>query len=92
METRQQFISRMLWLIGEIKETEYSQLKVLSLIEFQLKKREADILNVASSENAFKMREESKELIDRKSGLKIALRRLELTTEVNMKSIINNTK
>jgi len=37
METRQQFISRMIWLIAEVKKSNHDDSNILSLLEFELK-------------------------------------------------------
>ncbi len=44
METRQQFISRMIWLIAEVKKSNHDDSNILSLLEFELKQRETNLV------------------------------------------------
>ena len=43
-ETRHDFISRIAWMIKEIDESKFKSLDVLSMIDYQLKQREVDLM------------------------------------------------
>ena len=43
-ETRKQFISRMTWMINEIDESKFSSLNALSMMEYELKKRDVELI------------------------------------------------
>lgn len=44
MEERKDFINRMNWMISEIKQSKLDDTNILSMIEFQLKQREQDLI------------------------------------------------
>ena len=44
IETRKEFISRVLWMIKEIDKSKFKSLDILSMIDFQLKQREVDLM------------------------------------------------
>jgi len=44
METRQQFISRMIWMVREVNSSNFSSLDSLPMLEFELKMRDAQVL------------------------------------------------
>lgn len=43
-ETRHDFISRIAWMVKEIDESKFKSLDVLSMIDYQLKQREVDLM------------------------------------------------
>ena len=45
-ETRQEFISRMLWMVREIDESKFKSLDILSMIDFHLKHREINLVKI----------------------------------------------
>jgi len=55
METRQQFISRMIWMIAEVKKSNYDDSNILSLLDFQLKHREINLINDSKEKVITKM-------------------------------------
>lgn len=44
METRQQFISRMMWMVSEIRTSGHDDSNILSMLDFQLKQFQCDFL------------------------------------------------
>jgi hypothetical protein len=44
METRQQFISRMIWMVREVNSSKFNSLDSLPMLEFELKMRDAQVL------------------------------------------------
>ena len=44
METRQQFISRMIWMVREVNSSKFNSRDSLPMLEFELKMRDAQVL------------------------------------------------
>tara|TARA_Y100001938_G_scaffold149209_1_gene235279 strand:- start:568 stop:843 length:276 start_codon:yes stop_codon:yes gene_type:complete len=44
VETRQQFISRMIWMVREVDSSKFNSLDSLPMLEFELKMRDAQVL------------------------------------------------
>lgn len=44
METRQQFISRMIWMVREIESSKFSSIESLPMLEFELKARDKELM------------------------------------------------
>tara|TARA_R110000822_G_scaffold138119_3_gene275707 strand:- start:2510 stop:2761 length:252 start_codon:yes stop_codon:yes gene_type:complete len=44
METRKQFISRMQWMIAEIKSSDFSDAHILTMLEYEMQQRDKKII------------------------------------------------
>ena len=44
MESRKEFISRLMWMLNEVDNSNFKTLNVLSMIEYQLKRRDAELM------------------------------------------------
>ena len=44
MESRKEFISRLMWMLHEIDKSNFKGLNALSMIEYQLKRRDAELM------------------------------------------------
>ena len=44
MESRKEFISRLMWMLNEVDKSDFKTLNALSMIEYQLKRRDADLM------------------------------------------------
>ena len=43
-ESREEFISRILWMVQKIESSKFKSLDILSMIDYQLKQREVDVM------------------------------------------------
>ncbi len=43
-ESREEFISRIIWMVQKIESSNFKSLDILSMIDFQLKQREVDLI------------------------------------------------
>ena len=44
MESRKEFISRLMWMLHEVDKSNFKTLNALSMIEYQLKRRDAELM------------------------------------------------
>ncbi len=44
METRKQFISRMQWMIAEIKSSDFSDAHILTMLEYEIQQRDKKLI------------------------------------------------
>lgn len=44
MESRKEFISRLMWMLNEVNKSDFKTLNALSMIEYQLKRRDAELM------------------------------------------------
>lgn len=58
IETRQQFINRMFWMVTEVnKSTKGNVYDIASMMEFQLQQRESELLEVAKKKTSLLMKD-----------------------------------
>lgn len=90
MESRKEFISRMIWMLAEVDDSEFKTLNSLSMLDFHLKQRELDLLKQAKELLVNSMEYRANKRL--RSGIEISLGRLIIHTHEEFNDIIKKLK
>jgi len=90
MESRKEFISRMIWMLTEVDDSEFKTLNSLSLLDFHLKQRELDLLKQTKELLVNSMEYRANKRL--RSGIEISLGRLIIHTHEEFNDIIKKLK
>jgi hypothetical protein len=87
METRQQFISRMIWMVREINSSKFNSLDSLPMLELELKARDKDLMRKFGFFIIDFIHSESSS-VGRRDDYKNHAKTISLKTEVAIKELI----